>query len=239
VEQEFNSQSKIGDIVAAFPGASEIFKAYKVDFCCGGNRPLAEAIKEQQLNEGELLDKLNHGFQKIQQEKGEDIDWRGEPLGRLVDHIINTHHTYVQRELPQISELTTKVLRVHGANHGELTKVHRLFHTLKMELEQHLIKEEEVLFPLIKKYEQNPSKEILDRISKQVIETEEEHDAAGDIIKELREITDQYAVPQDACTTFGLTYRKLVDFEADLFQHIHLENNILFKRLGIEVENHH
>ncbi|HZW83117.1 MAG TPA: iron-sulfur cluster repair di-iron protein [Candidatus Deferrimicrobium sp.] len=234
MDQKFNSQSKIGDIVAAFPGASEIFKAYKVDFCCGGNRPLIEAIKEQQLNEGELLDKLNQGLQKIQEEKGEDIDWRNEPLGKLVDHIINNHHTYVQRELPQISELTTKILRVHGANHGELAKVHRLFHTLKMELEQHLIKEEEVLFPLIKQYEQNPSKETLDRISKQVLETEQEHDAAGDIIKELREITAQYTVPQDACTTYGLTYRKLVDFEADLFQHIHLENNILFKRLGIE-----
>ncbi|HWJ03626.1 MAG TPA: iron-sulfur cluster repair di-iron protein, partial [Verrucomicrobiae bacterium] len=217
------------------PQAAEIFKAHHIDFCCGGNRPLAEAIREQKLNEGELLNNLNSAFQQSQQFRHSELDWRSEPLGKLVDHIINTHHAYVQRELPQISELVTKILRVHGANHAELSKVHRLFHNLKMELEQHLIKEEEILFPLIKQYEKAPSGELLTRIKQVMGETEQEHDAAGDIIKELRHITGQYAIPADACTTFSLTYRKLEDFEADLFQHIHLENNILFKRLNIAV----
>lgn len=99
-----------------------------------------------------------------------------------------------------------------------------------VELDQHLIKEEEILFPILKENEGNPSAELLERISKVLKELEDEHEGAGDILKELRKITQDYKVPEDGCSTFGLTYNKIQEVESDLFQHIHLENNILFKR---------
>jgi len=111
--------------------------------------------------------------------------------------------------------------------------VHKLFHTLKTELEQHLIKEEEILFPMIKRYEAEPSDDLYKNMKETTAETEEEHEAAGDILKELREITAEYTVPQDGCGTYRRTFEILEELEADLFQHIHLENNILFHRLGI------
>ncbi|GLC30647.1 iron-sulfur cluster repair di-iron protein [Clostridium omnivorum] len=231
---EFHSSQKIGEIVTKFPKSADILKEYRIDFCCGGDRPLITAIKEQGLNEAEILDRINNLYEEVKSVKTEDIDWEKESMSKLIDHVVNTHHAYLGVELPIISELTTKILRVHGEGHPELSKVHKLFHSLKMELEQHLIKEEEIEFPLIKKYEENPSKEALEKILKVEKELEEEHVGAGDILKELRKITKDYAVPEDGCNSYRLTYKKLEELEADTFQHIHLENNILFPRLENE-----
>lgn len=129
-------------------------------------------------------------------------------------------------------------LIIDRENKGDiLSKVHKLLHNLKTDLEQHLIKKEEILFPIIKEYDSKPSKELLDRISASVNEIEAEHDAAGNIVKELRRVTDNYKVPEDGCGTYSRTFQKLEELESDLFQHIHLENNILFKQLGINVDN--
>ncbi|MDF2523165.1 MAG: ric [Clostridiales bacterium] len=229
----FNSTQSIGDIVTIMPKASEIFKEYHIDFCCGGNRPLTEAISEQKLNENEVLRRLDEAYKETQRIT-KAIDFRKISHHELIDYIVNTHHTFLKIELPELSELTTKILRVHGPNHSELFRVHKLLHTLKTELDQHLIKEEEILFPLIKEYEKLPSNELLNRINKVMKETEDEHETAGDVLKELRRITDGYRVPADGCTTFSLTYNKLQELEADLFEHIHLENNIMFKDLGLK-----
>ena len=227
----FHSSQKIGEIVTKFPKAADIFKEYRIDFCCGGDRTLLTAIKEQNLNEAEVLGKVNTLYEEIKNVKTEDIDWEKASMSELIDHIVNTHHAYLGVELPRVSELTTKILRVHGEGHPELSKVHKLFHSLKMELDQHLIKEETIEFPLIKEYENNKTEEALDKAIKVVKELEDEHEGAGDILKELRKITNDYAVPEDGCNTYTLTYAKLQELEADLFQHIHLENNILFPRL--------
>lgn len=230
----FHSSQKIGEIVTKFPKSADILKEYRIDFCCGGDRPLITAIREQGLNEAEILDRINNLYEEVKSVKTDDVDWEKESMSKLIDHVVNTHHAYLGVELPRISELTTKILRVHGEGHPELSKVHKLFHSLKMELEQHLIKEEEIEFPLIKKYEENPSKEALEKILKIEKELEEEHVGAGDILKELRKITKDYTVPEDGCNSYRLTYKKLEELEADTFQHIHLENNILFPRLENE-----
>jgi regulator of cell morphogenesis and NO signaling len=234
---EFKSSEKIGDIVARFPKASDIFKQYHIDFCCGGDRPLSAAINEQNLNEQEVLEKLTALYNETSSLNTGDTDWTKAAYSQIIDHVVNTHHAYLNVQLPKLSDLTTKILRVHGDHHPELKKVHRLFHNLKLELEQHLIKEEEVLFPLIKEYEKNQSEEILEKAVKVLKETEDEHDAAGDIIKELRKITNNFTAPEDGCTSYNLTYIGLEELESDLFQHIHLENNILFKR--VENQGHH
>ena len=232
MDEIFSSSEKIGDIVARFPKAGEIFTEYSIDFCCGGFRHLSDAIKEQRLDEKEILGRLGKSYQETLGTDRKSIDWRQEPTTKLVDHILNTHHVFMRRELPQLSDLSTTILRVHGASHGEvLSRVHRLFHNLKMEIDQHLIKEEETVFPQIRDYLENPDSSQLIRIVELNNELMKEHDGAGDVLKELRKVTDQYSVPEDGCPTYMKTYRKLEDLESNLFQHIHLENNILFPRL--------
>ena len=230
----FKSSEKIGEIVTRFPKAMEVFKEYNIDFCCGGDRTLSSAIDIQYLNEGEVLSKLEEAYKKTQGIVLKDIDWRNASYSDLIDYVVKTHHAYMHKELPQLSELITTILRVHGANHEELEKVYKLFHTLRTELDEHLIKEEVTLFPLIKEYEKAPTDALLDKALKIIKDLESEHTGAGDILKEIRKITLDYTIPQDVCNTFKFTYTKLGEMENDLFQHIHLENNILFPRLGRE-----
>lgn len=226
---KFNASQNIGDIVAILPKASEVFKEYNIDFCCGGNRPLAEALEEQRLNENEILEKLDEAYEETKRLE-RVVDFRQMKSSELIDYIVSTHHAFLKKTLPEIGELAAKILRVHGQNHIELFKVHKLFNNLKTELDQHLIKEEEILFPLIKECDNKPSEGLLAKIRTVMKETEDEHEGAGDILKELRKITGDYNVPGDGCSTFALTYARLQEVESDLFQHIHLENNILFKR---------
>lgn len=231
--KKFDSQQKLGEIVAEFPKSAELFKGYRIDFCCGGNRLLADAVSEQELDEAEVLDKLNGLYEKFSDEmnrQGEDM--REAPTEVLVNRIINKHHAYLWSELPQISKLTTLILRVHGQNHPELAKVHKLFHSLKAELELHLSKEEATQYPAIRRYLENYSREDLKGAVQIIGELEEEHTGAGSILKELRLVTEDYKIPSDVCETFELTYLKLQEMENDIFQHIHLENNILFPRLA-------
>jgi len=231
---KFQSAQSVGEIVSMMPGASEVFKNFNIDFCCGGHRSLSEVVRAQNLDEAEVLGKLDELYEKTEQLSGR-TDFRKMALTDLIDHIVNTHHVYLNRALPELSDLTNTILRVHGPTHSVLFRVHKLFHSLKMELEQHLIKEEEILFPLIKEYDASLSEPLLEKISVVVRETEEEHEAAGDILKELRRITEDYLVPADGCATYSKTFQKLQELESDLFQHIHLENNILFRQLGLEV----
>ncbi len=227
----FSAADSIGNIVVNFPKAIETFKEYNIDFCCGGQRPLAEALKEQGIQESEVLNKLNQAYNSFQEGLRQGMDWRTASFSQLIDYIIQQHHTYLNNVLPALGQLIAKILRVHGEHHIELAKVHKLFNSLRTELESHLIKEEESVFPLIKQYEKNPSPELLDKTLRLINELESEHTGAGDILKELRKITDQYQTPADGCTTYGLTYQKMYELESDLFQHIHMENNILFPRL--------
>lgn len=229
MENMFTAQSTVGEIVAMFPKASDLFKTYKIDFCCGGNRPLAEALAEKNVPVEDVL----HQLQTMYQQSLEKVEknWLEASYTELIDHIIQKHHRFLMEELPQLSPYVTKVLRVHGPEQPHLVQVHKLFNELKTELEQHLMKEETKAFPLIIQFEQHPTKEN-ERAMKQVIEElVAEHDTAGDIIKEIRQITNDFTPPFDACGTYRLVYNRLEALEEDLFTHIHLENNILFPRI--------
>ncbi|MCZ0756407.1 iron-sulfur cluster repair di-iron protein [Anoxybacillus sp. J5B_2022] len=226
MEKMFTAQSTVGEIVAIFPKASDLFKTYKIDFCCGGNRTLAEALAEKKFPVEDILQQLQTMYQQSLQKV--EKNWLEASYTELIDHIIQKHHRFLMEELPQLSPYVTKVLHVHGAEHPHLVKVHKLFNDLKTELEQHLIKEETKAFPLIIQFEQHPTEEN-EQAMKQVIgELVAEHDTAGDLIKEIREITNDFTPPADACGTYRLVYNRLEALESDLFEHIHLENNILF-----------
>lgn len=223
--ERLNLPKSVGDIAVVLPKATVVFKKFGIDFCCGGHRALDEVIAEKELDRDAVYGEL----QAVQAEAADlanETDFANMESSDLIDYVVNTHHVYLRQTLPELSTFTNAILRAHGTHHTELFQVHKLFHSLKTELEQHLFKEEEILFPLIKQGAPN------DKIRATIDETEAEHDTAGDILKELRKITQDYLVPADACGTYAKTYELLEEVESDLFQHIHLENNILFKRFS-------
>jgi regulator of cell morphogenesis and NO signaling len=233
MEKRFQGSETIGDIVSNYPGASNLFKANRIDFCCGGDRALNTVLLHQNIVAKPFIDTLNEMYQKSQQDLDSTVNWLDVSSSDLIDHVVAEHHDYLQKELPLLSEFVSKILRVHGPNHGEeLSQLHQLFHLMKTELDQHLIAEEQTVFPLIKAYELNPTLTLRKELSNAIVKLEDDHSGVGDFLKGMRAVTLDYALPPEACRTYTLTFQKLVDLEADVFQHIHLENNILFPRFS-------
>lgn len=225
----FTPEAMVRDIVLQFPKAADYFKAQRIDFCCGGAKPLAEAAAEKGLDPAAMVQELN----KLQEQHPvleEDTSWNEASSEELVDYIVNKHHRYLREELPLISQNVTKVFRVHGEDSPHLGEMHRLFNMLREELLQHTAKEEESEFPKMLAYTQNPSEEGLAELRGLLHNLEAEHDGAGEILRELRRVTNDYTPPAHACTTYRLTYARLEELEGMTFEHVHLENNILFLR---------
>lgn len=228
----FTELDKLGDVVVKFPQAAEIFKQYHIDFCCGGVQPLGEAIEEHGVNGLALLETLNDTYLDALKQGAEIVDWSAVSLEQLIHHIVNTHHAYLNQVFPTLTELTAKILRVHGEHHGAvLAQVHRLFNQLRMDMEAHMIEEEERVFPRIVDYEHHPTIDKLNTVIQAVEELDKEHDQTGQLVKDLRKVTDNYALPEDACGTYAHVFQELQNLESDIFQHIHLENNVLFVHL--------
>jgi len=224
----------VGEVAAAMPGATREFEKLGIDYCCGGSRTLGEACAEAKITVEQALSRLQQGLAAAQPKC--ERNWQKESLADLIAHINSTHHVFVRQECPRIDNLAAKVLAVHGKNHPELLKVQHLFSVLASELGVHLMKEEQVLFPYVIRLEEaivagEPAPPAMfGTVVNPVRMMMQEHDGAGDTLKQLRAITKDYAVPADACTSYAELYKALTAFEADLHQHIHLENNILFPR---------
>ncbi|MFZ3577275.1 iron-sulfur cluster repair di-iron protein [Virgibacillus sp. DJP39] len=231
MDKMFNIESKTGDMVVKFPMASQVLKKYKIDFCCGGDRPIGEACDKKNLNKEEIVNEINDLYTSTAALHDSHVNWTEESYNNLIDYVVNTHHAYLNQILPELSGFVTKVYRVHGNNQPELSEIFSLFHKLKSELEHHLIQEETTIFPKIQAYEQEKNKTLLPDLVKSIEVLESEHEDAGNILSQLREITNDYELPQGACKTYQLTYLKLEELESDIFNHVHLENNILFPRL--------
>ena len=233
----FQASDRLGDIVARFPGSGAILKEQHIDYCCNGGRSIEEAAVAQGTDAVALLARVNEGYDRALAEGGKDHDWEVEPLGALVDHVLQTHHVYLQKTMPVLGELTNKILRVHGKHHGEeLGRVHKLFNAFRTDMEAHMIKEEERVFPLIVQYERSGDREELEQVVRNIAELEAEHQVAGDLLHEIAHVTSDYHIPEDACGTYAYTYEKLEQVEEDTFRHVHLENNILFPRLRALLE---
>lgn len=219
---------RVGDIVTGYPKTAEVFKEYRIDFCCGGNKSLLQVIQDQNIEEEDLLKSL---AEAAIAPKADSLNWSGLSSSELIDYIIRVHHGYLKTALPQLSEYVKKVTRVHGPHHPELLQVHQWFEALKSDMEQHMEKEEGEAFPAVIDFEKDPTDVKREQMFRILDTLEHEHEGSGDLLKQIREITEDYKLPEDACTTFQLTYLKLEELEADMFQHIHLENNILFNRV--------
>ncbi len=217
----------IGEIVAQDYRAAAIFKEAGIDFCCGGKKNIDETCLEKGIDKLELIKKLEKLESTPNTTTHNFNDW---DLGFLCDYIINTHHKYVLKSLPEIVHYTEKIADVHGDRHPELNEVYVLFSEINRELLQHLKNEEEVLFPAIKSAVKTASPQLRKIIESEIVRMDREHEFAGGAMDKINELTKQYLVPEDSCNTYQVTFRLLQEFEDDLHTHVHLENNILYPK---------
>lgn len=238
-KNEAASGETIGQIAAKDIRKAEVFKKYGIDFCCGGKKSLKQACEEKGLPLGAVQEELENVRERSQASENFDR-WNAD---FLADYIYNKHHQYYYDEAPVIHELAIKVANHHGERFPELQSVYQLYVSLVQELNAHFAKEEKVLFPFIKalcRVKQGGSSEELKgqfSVAGPIGMMESEHEVAGDLLEELRDVTHDYTAPAGACNSFQFLYKKLEELDADLHQHIHLENNILFpKALALERE---
>jgi len=223
----------VREIALEQPESIRVFERFGIDYCCGGRKPLAEACADRQLAVDEVVAALESAANSA---APLPVDWSQATLGALIEHIVATHHAYVKRELPRLAELARKVVKRHGETQAHLPAMQSLLVLLDDELIHHLGKEEHVLFPYIAKLEgallaggAHPEA-CFGTIEHPIAMMTSEHEAAGTMLAELRRLSDNYATPVGACPTYHAYYDGLKEFEQDLHQHIHLENNILFPR---------
>jgi regulator of cell morphogenesis and NO signaling len=223
----------VREIALEQPTAIRVFEQFGIDYCCGGRRPLAEACVAGSLE----IDSVIAALEAAAKKTGPSVEnWEGKSLESLSSHIVATHHAYVKRELPRLALLAQKVVNRHGSTKRELPAIATTLMQLDEELTQHLAKEEATLFPYVASLEQSISlgtakpHSCFGTVASPIAMMTQEHDAAGTLIGEIRRLSGNFTTPEDACPTFHAFYDGLREFEQDLHQHIHLENNILFPR---------
>ena len=210
-----------------------VFEKYGIEYCCGGQAPLAEACAAKGVTVDDVIASLRAATTPS---APVEKNWARESLAALATHIVDTHHAYVTREVPRLSELGAKVVSRHGDTREELSVIQAKFAELGEELIEHQGKEEVVLFPYIGKLERFASgngpmpRNCFGSIAHPIAMMTRDHDFAGELMTEIRRLSQDYTPPDDACPTFRAFYDGLCEFEQDLHQHIHLENNILFPR---------
>ena len=212
----------VGELAVEYPLATRVFARHGIDFCCGGGKPLGEVCEAKQLEPEKLLEEIRHELAKGESEPER---WGEAPIDDLVEHTLFAYHRPLDEELPRLEAMARKVFKVHHEkDEATLSEVLSVYLGLKAELEQHMAKEEQILFPMIKQGQgamaDGPIAVML-----------EEHDGAGAALARLRSLTKDFEPPAEACNTWRALWAGLADLEKSLHQHIHLENNILFPRV--------
>jgi len=225
-------ETRVADVAARNPATIRVFQRYGIDFCCGGKRPLAEACAEGHLTFGELTREL----EAVETPAAESEVPATAPLVELVRRIVDGYHADLREELPRLSQMAARVVEAHGERHPEVVPLAGALGALREELESHMMKEERVLFPYIVRLEglaatgERLAASPFGSIEAPIGMMEHEHDTAARLLARMRELTDGYTAPADACNTFRGLYFGLAQLEKALHEHIHLENNVLFPR---------
>lgn len=218
----------IGEVVARLPQAAEFFSGYGIDYCCGDNRPLVEMLRQMALDEEAVFAELE-ALAAVPCTSAEMPDFTAMPPDALCEYIVQTHHAYLRQALPQIGNLMQAVMRAHGAKHAELFRVGRLFGMLRGDLEQHILHEELVLFPALS----DGRAQAAAALAPEIIG---EHERAGAVLEQMRSAAHNYETPAEACQSHRQLYQMFAALEQGIHQHVHLENNILFKPYDIRGE---
>lgn len=223
----------LADVAATSLSAVTTLERHGLDYCCGGKQPFDEACLAKGLQPSDVMREI----QQAQIFGSKDRDWQTAPLGDLVKHILATHHEFLKRELPAISNRMDKVLAVHGAKDPEmLPQMAAVYQNLYAEMDAHMHKEEEILFPFIEQYGMaeaagQPMPPVpFGTIANPITMMEREHEQAGGALEQIRSLTRDFELPSYACSTVRALYEGIQAVAADLHVHIHLENNILFPR---------
>jgi len=238
VIMDFNIETKMKDIALANPAARQVLEDAGLDYCCGGGKPLHEACLHANVSSEGILNRLRENAKDT---GPEDLNWMAVPLNELTRHIREKHHRYVREAIPRTRTLSDKVAAKHGANHTELADIGKLFAEVGREMIMHMQKEEQILFPYIDTLQRAANAHgsveppFFQTVKNPIHAMMQEHDAAGDLVSQIRVLSSEYTPPGDACTSFKALYEALREFEADLHQHVHLENNVLFPR-AVELE---
>ncbi len=232
-----SSEPTIGELVAQDYRKAEVFKAFGLDFCCGGKQSVRRACEKKQVD----YEALQAALARVDMSPGRVEHFDRWPLSVLADYIENSHHAYLYETLPIIEEFAIKVARVHGEHHPENVEILATFRLLKGDLLMHLRKEEHILFPYLRQLSQAQAAgqavapPPFGSVENPVRMMGHEHDEAGELLCTLRRLSNDYTPPADACNTYKVLYAKLAEIEDDLHRHIHLENNILFPG-GVAIE---
>lgn len=227
--------TSVSEIAAGNPATIRIFQRFGIDFCCRGKRPLREVCAEKQMTFGELRTALEGADAPAAGSSG--MPAADAPLAELVRFIVDEYHADLRGELPRLGEMAAKVLDAHGEKHPELLPaLVSTLRGLRQEVEEHMMKEERVLFPYVERLEalaatsQGLPASPFGSIQAPIGMMEHEHETVGRALARLRELTGGYLPPAGACNTFRGLYHGLAGLEKDLQEHIHLENNVLFPR---------
>ena len=223
-------QQTLAGIATANHQAVSVFEKYSLDFCCKGKRTLEEACREKSIDAGRVAGEI---LAIGEQQNTRHMPFTEMNAEELISHILVRHHFYVKQNMPQIQYHIQKVAAKHGDRFPYMREVFELFAEVKEDMTAHMQKEEMILFPRIKEvariFLSNENPGLPEGYINAPIEVmESEHDRAGELLFRIRSLTDNYSIPEGACTTFKVSLAELKEFEEDLHQHVHLENNILF-----------
>ena len=221
-----SAEKTVGDLVVERPGRSRVFEELGIDYCCGGGIPLVEACVGAGLDPDEVLAEL----ERREAGRAEDGQLASMGLGKLVDHIVETHHAYLREELPRLGFLVDKVANAHGVAHPELLELREVFEKLRVELEEHTQKEERVLFPTCRDLEQGVRVFSFGSVEGPIAAMMAEHVQAGGYLGTIRELTWDYDLPKDACNSYRAMLDGLAELERDTHYHVFKENSILFPK---------
>ncbi|WP_445491993.1 DUF542 domain-containing protein [Niallia sp. 03133] len=234
----FTEQSIIRDIVALLPKATDILKSYEINFCCGGNRQILTATTEANLPTEEILTKLNSLYNDTKSLAAMSINNQSANTKELIDYIRTKHHRYLIEELPQLSPYLTKMLRAHGAKNPHIYTLHSLFHEIKLQLEQQIIREDTIDFPQLLAA-QDPDSNIMATQLQESIETAQQNQAnVRCLLNKLREQTNQYTPPEGSCATQRVVHKRLEDLESEVVQFFDLESSVLFPKVMAKALSH-
>jgi regulator of cell morphogenesis and NO signaling len=235
-----NSETTVREVALMVPESTRFFEKLKIDYCYSGNQALAEACASAGVPVDNVMEMLAEVTQTKSSDKG-SVVFQNASLPELITHILDTHHVFTKSEMDRIQSLADKVLAAHGGNHPELVHLDEIITRLCNDLKPHMFKEEQIVFPYIMAMAEAADQKRtvafapFGTVNNPIRMMMREHDTAGEILRELRALTSDYRVPADACINYQTLYQALENFEQDLHQHIHLENNLLFPR-ALELE---
>lgn len=231
-------ETTVGQLVAERPGRSRVFQQLGIDFCCGGKKPLSEVCRDKGLDAATVLQVLIAGESDgTGPTEGDEVDAAAMTLTELCDHVEQSHHAYLKAELPRLRMMVRKVAAVHGHDHPWTLEIDGVFAGFAAEMESHMLKEEQALFPMIRELDTGRRSDSVQgrRVENAIAVMEHEHDDAGSDLERMRTLSNGFTPPLGACNTFRAMLDGLRELEADMHQHVHKENNVMFPR-ALQVE---